>query len=198
MRARKILLALLGVGLLLGTGLTGSSGALGTVTVTPNPIPVTASQAVATTTVSWAGQKPNQLMFVGICRKSISDPTFSYSVDCSLLAELTPNGSADGNGSTQLDMFRGENPDGDNGSGSWGCFAAGDTAPAGVQKNTTCYVRVTNGSKNNATDATEQAFTFQAGGDVIPEAPLGILLPIVGGSVALGAFFFLRRRSAIA
>ncbi len=36
MRVRKILLALTGVVLLLGTGLTGTSGAASTVTVSPN------------------------------------------------------------------------------------------------------------------------------------------------------------------
>ena len=193
MRVRKILLAMAGVVLLLGTGLAGTSGATGTVTVTPNPIPVTSNQTDATVTVNWTGQAANTLMFVEVCGKSIADATFNVALDCSMLSELTPNGTADGSGSVQLNVFRGENPDGDSG---WGCFADGDTAPAGVTKYTTCYVRVTNNVKTNKLDAAEQAFTFQVGGDVIPEAPLTALLPVVGGAVALGAFFYLRRRSA--
>jgi hypothetical protein len=192
MRVRQILLAMAGVILLLGTGLAGTSGAAGSVTVTPKPVPVTSNQTDATVTVNWTGQPANTLMFVSVCGKSIADATFNVALDCSSLSLLTPNGTATGSGSVQLNVFRGENPDGDSG---WGCFAPGDPALPGVTKNTTCYVRVTNNSNNNKLDAVETSFTFQVGGDVIPEAPLSILLPVVGGAVALGAFFYLRRRS---
>jgi hypothetical protein len=196
MRLRKIFLALAGVVVLLGTSLVGSSGALGTASISPNPIPVVDGQLSATVTLNWSGQKPSTLISVRICRKSIADPTFSVGVDCSLASDITPNGTADGAGTVQYDVFRGENPDGDNGSGSWGCFAASDPPVTAVQKNTTCYVRVTNNSINNNADATETAYTFSAGAPVVPEAPLSILLPVLGGAVAVGAFFFLRRRTA--
>jgi hypothetical protein len=195
MRVRKILLAVAGITLLLGTTLAGTSSAASTVTVTPNPIPVTSNQTDAPITVNWTGQAPDTLMFIEICGKSISDATFNVALDCSSLSEQTPNGTADGSGSYQLDAFRGEAPEGDLG---WGCFAPGDTAPEGVTKYTTCYVRVTNNSKNNKLDAAEQAFTFKVGGDEIPEAPLGVMLPVAAGLVAVGGFLFLRRRAALA
>ncbi len=195
MRVRKILLALAGVTLLLGTTMVGTSGAAGTVTVTPNPVPVTANQNDAVVTVNWTGQAANTLMFLEVCGKSINDATFNVALDCSTLSELTPNGTANGSGTIQMTVFRGEAPEGDLG---WGCFAPGDTAPQGVTKYTTCYVRVTNNSKNNKLDAAEQAFTFKVGGDEIPEAPIGVMLPVAAGLVAVGGFLFLRRRAALA
>lgn len=195
MRVRTIILALVGTVLLLGTGLTGTASAASHITVTPNPIPVTSTQTSATVTVSWTGQRIDTLMFVSVCRKSISDPTFNVAFDCSMLSELNPNGTLNGANTIQMDVFRGENPDGDTG---WGCFAAGDTPPAGVTKLTTCYVRVTNNVISNYLDDVEQPFTFQAGGDVVPEAPIGLMLPVIGGAVAVGAFMFMRRRTALA
>lgn len=164
-----------------------------TVTVTPNPVPFTTNQTEAIVRVAWTGQKARQLMFINVCRKTVADPTFTPALDCSALSELNPNGTVDGNGSIDLTVFRGENPDGDSG---WGCFAKDDQAPAGVQKNTTCFVRVTNGNLFNKDDAKEAAFTLSVGGDVVPEVPYGVIIPIIGAVVVAGAFFVLRRRAA--
>jgi len=185
------LMALLGA---FAASFAAPAGALGTVTVNPNPVSFTTTQTEATATVNWTGQKPNQLMFISICKKTIADPTFNAALDCSALSELNPNGTPDGSGTAQLTVFRGENPDGDSG---WGCFAQGDTAPAGVTKITTCFVRVTNGVISNKDDAAEAPFTLSVGGDVVPEAPLGVLIPAVGAVMVAGAFFVLRRRSAL-
>ena len=192
--SRKIALACLGAMLMLGSILTSSAGALGTVTVTPNPIPMTPDQKSATVTVKWTGQKPNTLMFVVVCGKSINDPTFNVALDCATLTLLTPNGTPTGANQLQLDVFRGAETSGDN---PWGCFAPGDTAPAGITKYTTCYVRVTNNVISNKDDAAEAPFTFEVGGAVVPEAPIGILLPVFGALAAFGGFFFLRRRAAL-
>jgi hypothetical protein len=186
------LMALLGA---FAASFAAPAGALGTVTVNPNPVSFTTTQTEATATVNWTGQKPNQLMFISICKKTVADPTFNAALDCSALSELNPNGTATGAGSAQLTVFRGENPDGDSG---WGCFAQGDTAPAGVTKFTTCYVRVTNGVLSNKDDAAEAAFTLSVGGDVVPEAPLGVLIPVIGAVMVAGAFMVLRRRSSFA
>jgi hypothetical protein len=59
-------------------------------------------------------------------------------------------------------------------------------------------VRVTNNSLFNNTQAVDQPFTLVESGGVIPEAPLTILLPTLGAVVALGGFFWIRRRSALA
>jgi hypothetical protein len=133
--------------------------ASGGVTITPDPIPVTAGVDSVDATVAWQGQKPKALIFLRVCRKSITDPTFVDGIDCSLLSEQTPNGTADGNGSIVMPIFRGQ---ADNGDANWGCFAPTDTAPPGVQKNTTCYVRVTNDVTTNTTDDREAPFTFVA------------------------------------
>jgi hypothetical protein len=99
--------------------------------------------------VYWNGQAANTLIFIDVCNKSITDPTFNVAFDCAPLSQLTPNGTANGSGNKLVEVFRGEEPSGDQ---LWGCYAAGDTAAAGYTKSTTCYVRVTNnvGSNNDA------------------------------------------------
>jgi len=131
----------------------------GGVTVDPAAVPVGANDQQATVKVSWQGQQPATLMFVRVCRKSVTDQTFSAGTDCSLLSEVTPNGTPNGANSIDFTVFRGENPDGDSG---WGCFAPGDAVPAGIQGNTTCYVRVTNDVIGNTKDQRDAPFTFVA------------------------------------
>jgi len=129
----------------------------GSAVLAENPVagvPVNGEKAVR---FYWNGQTPNQLMYVDICRKLSSDPTFQPGVDCAPLSSLNPNATSSGNGSTDVAIFRGAEPSGDL---DWGCFAASDTAPAGIQKNTTCYVRVTNNNLFNSTSAREAAFTL--------------------------------------
>ena len=174
-----------------GGGATAGAAGTGTVTVSPNPVPFTTNQTKAVVQVNWTGQKPNTLLFISICRKSITDATFRPDFDCSINSEVNPVGTADGAGSKAYNIFRGENPDGDSG---WGCFAPGDAAIAGVDKLTTCYVRITNNVITNKDDAVETAFTLSVGGDTVPEAPLGILIPIIAAVVVAGAFVALRRR----
>jgi len=167
------------------------AGAVTTATATPNPIPVTADQTEALMTVSWTGAVSQQLMYVDICNKSTFDPTFDVSTDCSPLGSANPNGTASGSGTlADYPVFRGADP----GERPWGCFAPGDIAPAGIQKSTTCFVRVTDTSLFNSVNAKEVPFTFVVSEGVIPEAPLTILLPVVGTLAALGGFFLVNRR----
>lgn len=190
---RRFVPAVLGLVVVLATFAAPLAGALGTVTLSQSVIPITADQQHATVTASWTGQKAKTLMFINVCGKSISDPTFNVALDCDDLTLLTPNGTADGAGSIQVDVFRGEESSQSNG---WGCYAAGDDVPSGIKKNTTCYVRVTNNVISNKDDAVEAPFSFEVGGAVVPEAPVGVLLPVLGAVVAIGGFFFLRRRSS--
>ncbi len=136
------------------------SAGTGGVTIRPDPVVIARSGGTAAATVAWTGQEPRTLVFVRICRTSVSDPEFDEALDCSLLSEVTPNGTPDGSGSVQMDVFRGPAPEGDTG---WGCFAPEDEAPPGVQKNTTCYVRVTNDVVSNAEDARDTPFTISGG-----------------------------------
>lgn len=163
-----------------------------TVTVTPNPVTVTPDQTTANVTASWTGLAANTLVFVDICKKSITDATFDVSADCGAYSGITPNGNAAGANSSVLEVFRGQDPAGE----SWGCFAAGDQAPAGVTKYTTCYVRVTDNSVLNMDSDSETAFTFSVSSGDVPEAPLTILLPVLGTLAALGGFFLIRRQTA--
>ena len=128
----------------------------GGVTLAADPVPVPPG-GFATVRVSWEGQEPRTLMFVGICRRPTNSPGFEPGIDCSPLSELNPNGTPDGTGSIDLEVFRGRTPDGDS---DWGCFAPGDEPPSGVQALTTCYVRVTNDVVTNAEDARDVAFTI--------------------------------------
>lgn len=167
------------------------SGALGSVTVSPTPTPFTSEQTQATVNVEWTGQKPNLPIFIKICSKSITNPTFNQGIDCSILSEVaTPGGTPDGSGSYQFDIFRGVEPSGDY---NWGCFAPGDTVPAGIQDRG-CWVYVTNNVAANVTDAAEAQLQYTASGGDIPEAPIGVLLPVSAAVVAAGGFLFLRQR----
>ena len=139
--------------LLLGMG---SASAESSVSVTPDPIPVTAEQSAALVQVSWSGLEPRQLVFVDICRKSISDSSFTVAEDCGAYSGLTPNGSAAGDGSAELEVFRGQDPAGE----LWGCYAEGDTAPAGVVVYTTCFVRVTHTVVSNLDSDSETPIRF--------------------------------------
>ena len=108
--------------------------------------------------VYWNNQRPNQLVFIDICSAPSSTPGFTPGLNCAPLSELNINGTPSGKGVADLLVFRGAEPSGDL---RWGCFAPGDTAPAGILKLTTCYVRVTTGSLANNADAKEAPFTIR-------------------------------------
>ena len=133
-----------------------NASAESSVSVTPDPIPVTAEQSVALVQVRWSGLEPRQLVFVDICKKSISDSSFIVAEDCGAYSGLTPNGSAAGDGSAELEVFRGQEPAGE----LWGCYAEGDTAPAGVVVYRTCFVRVTHTVASNLDSDSETPIRF--------------------------------------
>ena len=141
-----------------------NASAESSVSVVPDPIPVTAEQSAAPVQVSWSGLAPRQLVFVDICKKSISDSSFIVSEDCGAYSGLAPNGSAAGDGSTELEVFRGQDPAGE----AWGCYAEGDTPPAGVIKYTTCFVRVTDTAVLNVESDSETPIRFEGAGRVDP------------------------------
>ena len=147
--------------LLLGVG---NASAESSVSVAPDRIPVTAEQSAALVQVRWSGLEPRQLVFVDICKKSISDSSFIVSEDCGAYSGLAPNGSAAGDGSTELEVFRGQDPAGE----AWGCYAEGDTPPAGVIKYTTCFVRVTDTAVLNVESDSETPIRFEGAGRVDP------------------------------
>lgn len=128
------------------------------VTVSPAAAVVATNPGYGFVKVYWNNQKPNQLVYVDICARPSSSPGFSTGLDCAPLSELNVNGSANGKGVADLLVFRGPETSGDL---NWGCFAPGDTAPAGILKLTTCYVRVTSGQLSNSADAREAAFTIR-------------------------------------
>ena len=192
MKPRLIVKSLAGLALVLGVASMAAPAGASTVTVTPNPVTVTPNQTTANVTASWTGLTANTLGFVDICKKSITDPTFDVSADCGAYSQINPNGNPSGSNSAVLEVFRGQDPAGE----AWGCFAAGDTAPAGVTKYTTCYVRVTDNNMFNNDNDSETAFTFSVSSGDVPEAPLTILLPVLGTLAALGGFFLIRRQTA--
>ena len=141
-----------------------NASAESSVSVVPDPIPVTAEQSAAPVQVSWSGLAPRQLVFVDICKKSISDSSFTVAEDCGAYSGLTPNGSAAGDGSAELEVFRGQDPAGE----AWGCYADADTAPVGVIKYTTCFVRVTDTAVLNVESDSETPIRFEGAGRVDP------------------------------
>lgn len=182
--------------LLMTLAVAAPAGAQGpTGTVNPNPVAFAPGQTEAPVTVNWSGQAANKLIFVDICKKLSSDPTFNPGQDCAPLSSTNPFATPTGSGTTAYTVFRGPDPSGDQ---PWGCFAAADQAPAGIQKFTTCYVRVTNDSLFNNNQAADIPFTIVESGGVIPEAPVAILLPVIGALVLIGGFMFMRRQQALA
>jgi PKD repeat protein len=107
--------------------------------------------------VWYEGQRPGSAVIAKVCRRSIDDPRFREDIDCSLLSEVVINGTSSGAGWLDVPVFRGPELGGD---GAWGCFAAGDAPSAGVEKLTTCYIRITNNVGSNTRDDREVAFTL--------------------------------------
>ena len=190
---------LLGAIVVVGAALAVASpaGAVSNPGVTPNPVPYTIGQVnPPEIDISWSGAVPGQVIYLDICKKSISDPTFKVSQDCSMLGGNAINGTASGAGTHTHPFFYGADPAEE----PWGCFAADDTdVPAGVEKFTTCYVRITDTSISNNDADVEVPFTFTLGEEpVIPEAPVAILLPAAGVLAALGGVVLVRRRQGAA
>lgn len=107
--------------------------------------------------VWYEGQRPGAAIMAKVCRRSIEDPAFREGTDCSLLTEVVTNGTSSGSGWLDVPVFRGPELGGD---GAWGCFAPGDPAPAGVERLTTCFIRITNNVGSNTRDDREVAFTL--------------------------------------
>ena len=214
------MMAGLGLALTGFAALVGPAGAAGTGSATPNPVPVPAIDPAAgytwkqgATTVEWSAMQVGKPVYISICRRPQTDPNFvSFGDSCSNISEIivSPAFQTNGAGSKALPIFRGENPDGDSG---WGCYAAGDTAPAGVEKLTTCYIRVASDSEADTTYAHTIPFTITDDGTVstttttvpggggpdpvVPEASNVILLPVVAGGIALLAVGVQRRRRSL-
>lgn len=145
------------------------AGAQGSITVTPNPVPV-ATNSYTEVQVRWSGQPAGKLIFASVCVKSTKDPDFQVGIHCSPLAQVEINGTADGSGTALVPVFRGTEPTTDL---PWGCFAAGDAIPAGVLGATSCYLRVTNDVVLNSDDAVEVAIAVTGAGDPVDRGVLG-------------------------
>jgi hypothetical protein len=166
-------------------------------TIAPNPVTVAASDTTKTVTVTYSGIPANKRLFLTVCYLPTTDSHFDPFASCSNLSEVTVNPSDNpGSGTVQFAVFHGAEPSGDD---SWGCFGSGETAPAGITKNTTCYVRITDDSEINLTDQQSIPFTFDVGGTVtpppsVPESSLPIALPLLGVAAAGATLVAMRRR----
>ena len=178
-----VLAAALAVGVVATHALGGAAtaGAQGSITVTPNPVPV-ATDSYTEVQVRWSGQPAGTLIFAGVCVKSTRDPDFQVGVHCSPLAQVEVNGTADGSGSALVPVFRGQEPTTDL---PWGCFAPGDAVPSGVLGATTCYLRVTNDLVLNNDDAVEAAIAVTGAGNPVDRGVLGA--PVAAAPVAPAA-----------
>ncbi len=196
------LAALLGVMTLLGIAVAAPSGAAGTATVTPNPIPVSTGQEFATVTVDYNFGAANTAVFFDVCRKLSSDPTFDYTLDCDSGVANAANGSSNGSGSYQLEIAVGDSyssrifgPDLTN---QWGCYPQGFTPSSGFTAVSQCYIRVTQGDVFNNTDAANVPFSFTVpGGGDIPEVPV-VVMPVLLAAVLVGGYLLINRRRALA
>ena len=146
--------------------LAAPSGAVDSLYLDQPVVSVGADQGSARIQVAWSGAVPGQLVIVSICKRSIGDAAFRASWDCSMIGRLDLNGTADGAGSRAFEVFRGQDPTGER----WGCYAPDDTPPAGVEKYTTCFVRVTDTALSNNDADVEAPLQFQGPGRVDPGA----------------------------
>lgn len=166
------------------------AAAAGATVVIPNPISVSAGQTSVTINVTAASQPSNKPLLVTQCKKSSADPTFNFGIDCSNLSEIVYNSGTPQ--PLEFIAFHGAEPSGDT---DWGCFAPGETPPAGITAVTTCYIRVTNNAESNATDQEFTPMTFALTGNPTPEVPVAILLPVAAAAVIGAALFMQRRRT---
>lgn len=122
----------------------------------PRPIPVTQGDTVKQLQVGWDFGGANTAVFVDICKKLTSDPTFNLTEDCDRGGLKAFNGSSDGTGSatTQIAVgptfgwqIFGQNLD------KWGCYPPGFPVDAGFDAPANCYLRVTQTARNNNDDA---------------------------------------------
>jgi hypothetical protein len=145
------------------------AGAMGSARIAQNPVAV-ASGSYVEVRVDWSGQAARTLMFLSVCNRPSTAPGFEVGLHCSPLTGVTPNGTPDGSGSATVPVFRGPEPGGDL---AWGCFAAEDPTPPGIERHETCYVRVTNTVVLNNDDAVDVPFTLTGVGAPPPAGPLG-------------------------
>lgn len=213
---RKLVVTLGGLAVAMAA-LAVPAGAAGTGSATPNPVPIPAVNPATgytwkadATTVDWSAMQVGKPVYISICRRAQSDPNFgSFGDSCSAISEVIVSAAfqTNGAGSKSYKVFRGENPDGDSG---WGCYAAGDTAPDGVEKLTTCFIRLASDSQSDTTFAHTIPFTISDDNSTVPtttvpgdpdpvvsEASSVVALPIVAGGIALLGLFVQRRRRSL-
>jgi len=204
MNLRSLKRSALVVSAAFATTLLAVGPAAATIGVTPsNPVPVSAGQTEVPITVSWSGLPTSpslpfgRRVFVLQCKKAPSDPTFVYAADCSNLSEMTlnPEQNPAGSGSAPYTAFHGVEPSGDE---SWGCFAQGETPPAGITAYTTCYLRVTQDAQSNIADVQFTPLTFTVTSAVTPEVGTTVLLPVTAAVVVGGAALVAARRRRVA
>ncbi len=190
------LAALLGVMTLLGIAVAAPGGAAVTASFAPNPIPVSPGQKTADIQVTYDFGAKNTAVFFDVCKKLTSDPTFDYTIDCDRGTALGANGSDNGKGSEPMEIALGDSMGsiffGDE-LDKWGCYPEGFTPSPGFEKATQCYIRVTQETKFNNTDAKDIPISYKVGGTDIPEVPV-VVLPVLIGAVLVGGYMAINRR----
>jgi hypothetical protein len=173
---------------LLFGGVAGAS-----VTIPENPIPVSTNDHSVIVTVSYSGLPANQPLYLHQCSADPATPGFNFARDCGPLSQVQINGQSNPTGSGTVDykLFRGDEPSGDD---PWGCYAPTDTPSDGYTKLTSCWIRVTDSTPSNNTDAQSVKFSFVSQGAPVPEAPTLIVLPFIAAGVIGAAWVWNRRR----
>lgn len=193
------LAALLGVMTLLGIAVAAPSGAAGSASVSPNPIPVAPGQRYQILNVKYDFGAKNTAVFFELCKKPTSDPKFDRTLDCDRAVSTGTNGSANGAGNFDIEIAIGDTYGSEFFVGDeldmWGCYPEGFTPSPGFFKAPQCYVRVTQGVPDNNTDAIDLPITFAVSGSEIPEVPV-VVLPVLIGAVLVGGYLAINRRRA--
>ena len=96
----------------------------------------------------------NKRLFVQQCFRAVTDPLFQLG-NCQPYTTYNPLAVSTAVVSTPITY--GHEPSGDE---NWGCYKSTDTAPPGVTKYTTCYLRITDDTFTNVADQVSVPFTF--------------------------------------
>lgn len=134
----------------------------GTLVANPNPIPVGTIPAAGflmktIETCFNSAASIDKPTYIYQCYRGGADPLFDPISSCSNLSEFRSNPNASPTQTNPYTVFYGTETTGDE---SWGCFKPGDTAPAGITKYTTCYLRFVPNQVLNTTDHLFVPITF--------------------------------------
>lgn len=200
---RSLTTAAVGTAVVLGGMASSASAGVGTGSLSQNSRP--ASGAPISITVTYSGWSPNTVVDISLCSNTDANPPFDPFTQCSPYKATLGNTNASGAGSKTFELWAGSDPNGN----PWSCGT--DTDGIGAVQST-CWVRIADTGPSSADDlflpvtytaappptTTTTPPTTVVPPAQVPEAPLGVLLPLTAAALVGGGIVIARRRSSSA